>query len=113
MSRTRRDFLGQSGAALAWAGLAALLGKDSRASGVAPHGMPPQAPRLPHFSPKAKRAIYLFMSGGPSQFETWDYKPRLAGMFGQDLPGSVRGREVAAQALLPIAPSRYAFQQYG
>src|ERR1700755_3079595 len=45
---------------------------------------------LPHFAPKAKRIVYLFMSGGPSQFETFDYKPGLAGMAGKGLPDSVR-----------------------
>ena len=45
---------------------------------------------LPHFAPKAKRVVYLFMSGGPSQLETFDYKPKLQTMLGQDLPDSVR-----------------------
>ncbi|MFB0944766.1 MAG: DUF1501 domain-containing protein, partial [Spirosomataceae bacterium] len=46
---------------------------------------------LPHIAPKAKRVVYLFMSGGPSQFETFDYKPKLVDMFGKNLPESVRG----------------------
>ena len=44
----------------------------------------------PHFAPKAKRIIYLFMSGGPSQHDLFDYKPMLNKMNGQDLPASVR-----------------------
>ena len=45
---------------------------------------------LPHFAPKAKRVIYLFQNGAPSQLETFDYKPTLVKMMGQDLPESVR-----------------------
>mgnify|MGYP003330425197 CR=1 FL=1 len=63
----------------------------------------------PQIAPKAKRAIYLFMAGSPSQFETWDYKPGLAKRFDQDLPESVRGGQTltgmtASQARFPIAP---------
>lgn len=115
LSRTRRDFLSQSGTVLAWAGLASLLGKETAAT-TSEAGARPL--RVPHFAPKAKRAIYLFMGGGPSQFETWDYKPALASMFDKDLPQSVRGKQEltgmsAGQARLPIAPSRYKFHQHG
>ena len=114
-AETRRHFLGRGSKALAWAGLATLLGKS------APHlladtaGLPD---RRPHFAPKAKRAIYLFMAGAPSQFETWDYKPKLADMFAQNLPESVRGGQVltgmtATQAGLPIAPSFAKFTRQG
>ena len=73
---------------------------------------------LPHFVPKAKRIVYLFQSGGPSQFETFDYKPKLYDMFGSDLPGSVRkGQRLTGmsgmQSSLPIVPSLYKFDQYG
>jgi hypothetical protein len=78
----------------------------------------PTPPLTPHFAPKAKRAIYLFMAGAPSQFETFDYKPKLAEMFNQDLPESVRSGQVltgmtASQARLPIAPSVFPFSQHG
>lgn len=68
--------------------------------------------------PKAKRIVYLFMAGGPSQFETFDYKPKLMSMLGASLPDSVRkGQRLtgmsANQATLPIAPSMYSFKQYG
>ena len=46
--------------------------------------------RLPHFAPKAKRAIYLFMSGGPSQVDLFDYKPHLTDLYDKDIPDSVR-----------------------
>ena len=112
---TRRHFLGRGSRALAWAGLATILGR------TAPHLLADTGalPDLrPHFAPKAKRAIYLFMAGAPSQFETLDYKPKLAEMFDQDLPESVRGGQVltgmtASQARLPIAPSFAKFAQHG
>ncbi len=73
---------------------------------------------LPHFAPKAKRIVYLFMAGGPSQFETFDYKPKLAGLFGQGLPDSVRkGQRLtgmsASQSVLPMVPSIYKFSKHG
>lgn len=73
---------------------------------------------LPHHLPKAKRIVYLFQSGGPSQLEMWDYKPKLKDMFGQDLPDSVRqGQRLTAmsaeQTSFPMAPSIFDFKQYG
>lgn len=73
---------------------------------------------LPHLAPRAKRVIYLFMAGGPSQFETFDYKPKLVDLFGQELPGSVRqGQRLtgmsANQSSLPIAPSAFKFNRHG
>ncbi len=73
---------------------------------------------LPHHLPKAKRIIYLFQSGGPSQMDLFDYKPKLADMFGEDLPKSVIGSTrltgmSGSQSTLPIAPSLFKFQQYG
>ncbi len=72
----------------------------------------------PHFAPKAKRVIYLFQSGGPSQMELFDYKPRLVDLQGTNLPASVRmGQRLttmsSAQANFPVVPSKYAFQQHG
>ncbi|MEO6244656.1 MAG: DUF1501 domain-containing protein, partial [Opitutaceae bacterium] len=113
---TRRHFLGKGVKALGWAGLATLLGRT--APELLAGGAPGEAPRLPHFAPKAKRAIYLFMAGSPSQFETWDYKPKLSAMFDKDLPESVRGGQTltgmtASQVRFPIAPSLYKFAQHG
>ena len=73
---------------------------------------------LPTIAPKAKRVVYLFMSGGPSQFETFDYKPGLIKMQGQGLPDSIRNGQrltgmSASQALLPIASSFANFKQHG
>ena len=73
---------------------------------------------LPHHLPKAKRIVYLFQSGGPSQLDMWDYKPKLKAMFGQDLPPSIRqGQRLtgmsADQTIFPIAPSIMDFKQHG
>lgn len=73
---------------------------------------------LPHFVPKAKRIIYLFMSGAPSQLETFDYKPKLQQLRGQDLPDSVRNGQrltgmTANQNKFPLWPATIGFQQHG
>jgi hypothetical protein len=75
------------------------------------------APDLPHFAPRAKRAIYLFMSEGPSQMDLFDYKPAMADRFDQDLPESIRRGQrlttmTSGQSRFPIAPSRYRFRKY-
>jgi len=72
----------------------------------------------PNFAPKAKRVIYLFQSGGPSQMELFDYKPRLTRMQGTELPASVRAGQrlttmSSAQASFPVVPSKYSFAQHG
>jgi hypothetical protein len=73
---------------------------------------------LPHFAPKAKRVIYLFMFGGPSQIELFDHKPRLAELHGTDLPPSIRQGQrltamTATQTRFPLAQSIYKFAQHG
>jgi hypothetical protein len=73
---------------------------------------------LPTIAPKAKRVVFLFMAGGPSQFETFDYKPKLRNLFGSELPDSVRkGQRLtgmsANQSSLPVVPSFYDFKQHG
>ncbi|MBM3769470.1 MAG: DUF1501 domain-containing protein, partial [Acidobacteria bacterium] len=98
----RRQFLTKSPASLA--ALQHLLAAEEGA--------------LPHFAPKAKRIIYLFMYGGPSQIETFDYKPRLKQMHGEELPGSIRmGQRLTAmtatQTKFPVAQSIYNFAQHG
>src|SRR6185369_9702395 len=73
---------------------------------------------LPQFAPKAKRIIYLFQNGAPSQLDLFDYKPKLSEMFGQDLPESIRmGQRLtgmtADQKKFPLAGSTFQFNQYG
>ena len=87
----RRQFLNRSGMGLGGIALADLLSQNVLAT--ADRG----SLGLPHFAPKAKRVIYLFMSGGPSQLDLFDYKPELTKLAGKPLPASV------------IAGQRYAF----
>jgi hypothetical protein len=73
---------------------------------------------LPHFAPKAKRVIYLFQNGAPSQLETFDYKPLLNKMVGQNLPESIRNGQrltgmTASQTTFPLVGSYFGFKQYG
>src|SRR5579862_2408528 len=83
---TPLHFFGLSSAGLGVAALATLLSEDLRADASALGGLP----GLPHFPPTAKRVIYLFQSGAPSQMELFDYKPKLLEYRGQDLPSSIR-----------------------
>ena len=114
---SRRQFLSRAGKSLAWAGLAGLFARDGYGVGNA-QAAEAVFNTMPTYAPKAKRAIYLFMAGAPSQLETWDYKPELAKRFNQDLPESVRGGQLltgmtSAQSRFPVAPSFFKFQQYG
>ncbi|MGK0354323.1 MAG: hypothetical protein ACJAYX_005026, partial [Planctomycetota bacterium] len=93
---TRRHFFGQSGLGLGTAALASMMGKGRIITN--PHGIGPQGsglqggglPGVPHFAPKAKRAIWLFMAGAPSQIDMFDYKPKLNDLYDTDLPESIR-----------------------
>ncbi len=109
---TRRQFFGRLGMGLGTAALATLLGEN----GWAQSG--DGQVRAPHFAPKAKRIIYLFQAGGPSQLDLFDYKPQLQKFRGQDLPDSIRQGQrltgmTAHQATFPTAPSLYKFAQHG
>ena len=108
---TRRHFFGQSATGLGLASLTSLLHAEDRPRFGGLEG-------LPHFAPKAKRVIYLFQSGGPSQLELFDYKPGLKKYAGTDLPESIRkGQRLTAmsatQAAFPTVPSKFAFAQHG
>jgi hypothetical protein len=118
----RRDFLGRFGMGLGGVALMKLL-NGSLAPALA--NVPTAAPNpfagilpAPHHAPKAKRIIYLFMSGGPSQMDLFDHKPLLNQMNGQDLPASVRmGQRLTGmsgnQAHLPLAGSIFKFAKHG
>jgi hypothetical protein len=113
---TRRHFFGRSALGLGAAALASLLPQRAAAA----HATSPTGglPGLPHFAPKAKRAIYLFMNGGPSQMDLLDYKPRMNDLFDKDLPDSIRKGQrlttmTSGQARFPVAPSKYKFSQHG
>jgi hypothetical protein len=111
----RRLFLARSGLGLGALALGSLLGHDaarSATAGDAPGGV------LPHFPAKARRVIYLFQSGAPSQLDLFDYKPELRERRGIDLPDSVRmGQRIttmtSGQKRLPVAPSLFPFARHG
>ena len=111
---TRRHFFGRAGFGLGAAALASLLGEQP-AQGEARIG---GVDGVPHFPPKARRVIYLFQSGAPSQLDLFDYKPQLVSQFGAELPESIRRGQrltgmTANQGSHPIAPSRMKFRQCG
>src|ERR1051325_1827633 len=105
---TRRALLARGGSGIGLAALASLLCPEAREDATEWGGLP----GLPHFAPKAKRVICLFQSGGPSQIELFDHKPRLTEVQGKDLPESVRmGQRLtsmsATQLSFPMVPSRF------
>lgn len=116
---TRRHFFGRGAVGIGSVALAALFTeKDTLASGRTPG--PSNAGALPgfHFPPRAKRVIYLFQSGAPSQLELFDYKPLLNQRNGEQLPNEVRrGQRLttmsANQTSIPVAGSAYSFEQHG
>ena len=95
--QTRRHFFSNTGLSIGSLGLASLLaGGELNAADQADRNTNPLAPQDPHFDGKAKRVIYLFMAGGPSQLELFDYKPKLQEMDGEVIPESyVEGKNFA------------------
>ena len=87
---TRRQLLANSHKALGGAALATLLGQNVLANTNSQPRQNADIPLGPHFAPKAKRVIYLFMAGGPSHIDTFDYHPEIREFHGQELPASVR-----------------------
>jgi hypothetical protein len=115
---TRRRFLSGSAASLGTLALASLLNEAQAAPAAAPAGLYHGALQKLHFAPRAKRVIYLFQSGGPSQLDLFDPKPGLEKQRGIDLPASVRmGQRItgmtSGQKTLPVAPSIFKFAQHG
>jgi hypothetical protein len=111
LSLSRRAFLARSGLGLGGAALAGLLGRDAL-------GAQSTSPQVLHFAPKAKRVIYLFMSGGPSHMDLFDNKPLLKQRQGEELPASVRnGQRItgmsSGQSSFPMVGAAYGFQRYG
>jgi len=124
MMVNRRHFFARGGLGLGTAALAFLIGDSARprpALGGEEPAIDPEYRGVlesPHFPPKAKRVIYLFMSGGPSQLDLFDHKPMLNRMNGKDLPDSVRqGQRLTGmssnQASLPLAGSVFEFARRG
>jgi hypothetical protein len=122
---SRRECLNRLALGVGGIALADLLARDATAAPVSaspslpltPPG-PAALPGLPHFAAKAKRIIYLFQSGGPSQLDLYDYKPLLNARHGEQLPDSVRGSQRLTgmsgnQSSIPIAGSPFKFSRYG
>jgi hypothetical protein len=122
---SRRECLNRLALGVGGIALADLLARDATAAPVSaspslpltPPG-PAALPGLPHFPAKAKRIIYLFQSGGPSQLDLYDHKPLLNARHGEQLPDSVRGSQRLTgmsgnQSSIPIAGSPFKFSRYG
>lgn len=106
----RRQFLSGTGMGLGALALGSLQNDSLLQAG--------QEQALKQIAPRAKRVIYMFQSGAPSQFELLDYKPELEKLTGTELPDSIRQNQrltgmTSGQKSFPIAPSIYKFQQHG
>src|SRR5208282_1441818 len=91
---------------------AGLLGSSAQAASPA-EAINPLAPKRPHFPVKAKSVIWLFMNGGQSQVDTWDYKPALEKADGQELPGFDKNTGFFTNAVGGLMKSPFSFRQYG
>ena len=112
---SRRRFLELSSTGIGAAALATLMSEDLLAQAPLSIG---GLPGLPHFAPRAKRVIYLFQGGAPSQHDLWEHKPGLEKLRGTELPDSVRQGQrltpmTASQTGFPIVPSMFRFAQHG
>ena len=115
LNYNRRRFLSRLSLGLGSVALGSLLIPDLFSGRLEDASLPPG---IPDFAPKAKRVIYLFQNGAPSQLESFDYKPKLREMMGQELPASIRAGQrltgmTANQASFPLVGSYYDFNQYG
>src|SRR5947209_311898 len=116
--RTRREFLWQAGGGFVSLALAALLGEDGflATQAVAADGIStfrnPLTPKKPHFPAKAKSVIFLYMYGGPSHIDTFDYKPKMKGADGKTVPVKTFGRG-GHKNQGRIVETRWDFQQHG
>lgn len=105
--QTRRQMLSHMGTGLGLLGLAPLLADESRS---APGDTHPLAPKTPHFKPRARRIIHIYLNGGPSQVDTFDPKPALLKYAGQRLPS---GNLTTERPLGAALPSPFTFQRHG
>ncbi len=115
--RTRREFLWQTGGGFASVALAAMLGDDffasqSRAADGVSKFVNPLAPKKPHHAAKAKSVIFLYMYGGPSHIDTFDYKPAMKGRDNQTIAVKTFGRGGHKDKGRIVEP-KWDFKQYG
>ena len=119
LNQNRRHFLQKLGLGIGGLALGNLLDPFGNSSASSAASLLQSGPvPLPHFAPKAKRVIYLFQSGGPSQLDLFDYKPLLNKMRGKDLPESIRRGQrltgmTSGQESFPLTGSIYDFKQHG
>jgi len=111
----RRQFLGRSCSLLGGAALSSLLPSHLSGAVSQPGGI---ADTLPHFAPKAKRVIYLFMAGGPSHIDMFDYKPAMKELHGTELPESIRNGQritgmTSGQKEFPCVAPMFNFERVG
>jgi hypothetical protein len=114
----RRYFLRRAGMGIGAAALGTLLARDTHANELHRLATHDHRAAPPHFVPRARRVIYLFQSGAPSQLDLFDYKPMLADVRGSELPDTIRRGQrltgmTSTQSSFPIAPSIYRFAQHG
>ena len=118
MQTTRWDLLNNSSRAVGAAALASLVNESATSAVAATDNGRGGLPGLPHFAPKAKRVIYLFMSGVPSHIDTWDYHPEVRELHGQELPESVRQGQrltgmTSGQKSFPVVAPMFKFSRHG
>src|SRR6478736_9148642 len=105
LSLSRRHFIQRAGAGFGMVALQTLLARY----GFAAASANPLASKSPHFAPRAKAVIWLFMNGGQSQVDTWDYKPELARRDGQELPGFDKNTGLFTAEVGPLMKSPFQF----
>src|SRR5262249_12134374 len=113
--RTRREVLWEAGAGFPGLGLVDLLSRGGffgGSAGAAERSANPLAPRPPHRAPKARSVIFLFMYGGPSHMDTFDYKPKLYDLDGQTIQVKTFGRGGHKSEGRVVGP-KWKFAQYG
>jgi hypothetical protein len=105
---TRREMLQRAGGGLGWLAFASMLSRDNAAA-----KLNPLAPKAPHFKPRAKNVIWIFANGGPSQVDTWDYKPGLIKRDGKTLEGFDNKTGFFPDQVGALMKSPFEWRQYG
>lgn len=118
LQQTRRQFFGQSACGIGAAALGSLINPSLLAATGGSDRASSLSPKIPHFTPTAKRVIYLFQSGAPSQLDLFEYKPKMQDLFDTDFPESIRQGQrlttmTSGQKRFPVAPSIFKFKQRG